>query len=51
MFGRQWDGGMRHFMDWFFNRGRETEAMQLYKTLLDIQFKMIPATCNVLIEI
>lgn len=39
------------FMDWFFNRGQEKEAMESYKSLLDRQFKMIPATCNVLLEV
>ncbi|PON79874.1 Pentatricopeptide repeat [Trema orientale] len=39
------------FMDWFFNRGREKEAMESYKSLLDKQFRMIPATCNVLLEV
>ena len=38
-------------MDWFFNRGREKEAMESYKSLLDKQFRMIPATCNVLLEV
>ncbi|KAA0043018.1 ACT11D09.4 [Cucumis melo var. makuwa] len=39
------------FMDWFFNQGKEKEAMESYKSLLDRQFKMVPATCNVLLEV
>ncbi|XP_059648292.1 pentatricopeptide repeat-containing protein At1g10270-like [Cornus florida] len=39
------------FMDWFFNKGREREAMDSYRSLLDRQFQMIPATCNVLLEV
>lgn len=39
------------YMDWFFNKGKEKEAMDSYKSLLDRQFKMIPATCNVLLEV
>ncbi|KAK6915870.1 Pentatricopeptide repeat [Dillenia turbinata] len=39
------------YMDWFFNQGREKEAMESYKSLLDRQFKMTPATCNVLLEV
>ncbi|KAL6184023.1 hypothetical protein ACLB2K_045430 [Fragaria x ananassa] len=39
------------FMDWFFNKGQEKEAMDSYRSLLDRQFRMIPATCNVLLEV
>lgn len=39
------------FMDWFFNKGKEKEAMDSYRSLLDRQFRMIPATCNVLLEV
>lgn len=39
------------YMDWFFKRGREKEAMDSYKSLLDRQFRMIPATCNALLEV
>ncbi|PKI50285.1 hypothetical protein CRG98_029358 [Punica granatum] len=39
------------FMDWFFKQEREKEAMESYKSLLDRQFRMVPATCNVLIEV
>ncbi|KAK6945535.1 Pentatricopeptide repeat [Dillenia turbinata] len=39
------------YMDWFFNQGREKEAIESYKSLLDRQFKMTPATCNVLLEV
>ncbi|KAK4793732.1 hypothetical protein SAY86_024167 [Trapa natans] len=39
------------FMDWFFKQGREKEAMDSYKSLLDRQFRMVPATCNILIEV
>ncbi|GMH14362.1 hypothetical protein Nepgr_016203 [Nepenthes gracilis] len=38
------------FMDWFFNKGRDKEAMESYRSLLNCQFKMTPATCNVLLE-
>ncbi|KAL5555140.1 hypothetical protein UlMin_037376 [Ulmus minor] len=39
------------FMDWFFNKGREKEAMDSYKSWVDREFRMIPATCNVLLEV
>ncbi|TXG52796.1 hypothetical protein EZV62_021965 [Acer yangbiense] len=39
------------FMEWLFNQGRENEAMESYKSLLDKNFRMIPATCNVLLEV
>ncbi|KAH7520981.1 hypothetical protein FEM48_Zijuj08G0203200 [Ziziphus jujuba var. spinosa] len=39
------------FMDWFFSRGQHKEAMDSYKSLLDRQFKMVPATCNVLLQV
>lgn len=39
------------FMDWFFIRGRDKEAMESYKYLLDRQFRMVPPTCNVLLEV
>ncbi|KAK9161975.1 hypothetical protein Syun_002877 [Stephania yunnanensis] len=39
------------FMEWHFKRGEEKEAMDSYKGLLDRQFKMTPATCNVLLEV
>ncbi|XP_050376883.1 pentatricopeptide repeat-containing protein At1g10270 [Argentina anserina] len=39
------------FMDWFFSKGKEKEAMDSYRSLLDKQFRMIPATCNVLLEV
>ncbi|KAL2342283.1 hypothetical protein Fmac_010223 [Flemingia macrophylla] len=39
------------FMEWFFSKGRAKEAMDSYKSLLDRQFRMIPATCNVLLEV
>ncbi|KAL9683860.1 hypothetical protein QQ045_021287 [Rhodiola kirilowii] len=38
------------FMDWFFKQGRDKEAMESYRSLLDKKFNMVPATCNVLIE-
>lgn len=38
------------FMDWNFNQGKEKEAMASYRSLLDRKFRMIPATCNVLLE-
>ncbi|XP_071696860.1 pentatricopeptide repeat-containing protein At1g10270-like [Rutidosis leptorrhynchoides] len=39
------------FMEWFFSKGRPKEAMESYKSLLDREFKMVPATCNVLLEV
>ncbi|KAD3067400.1 hypothetical protein R6Q59_018534 [Mikania micrantha] len=39
------------FMEWFFSEGRPREAMESYKSLLDKEFKMVPATCNVLLEV
>ncbi|KAI3695098.1 hypothetical protein L1987_78086 [Smallanthus sonchifolius] len=39
------------FMEWFFSQGRAKEAMESYKSLLDKEFKMVPATCNVLLEV
>ncbi|KAI3675966.1 hypothetical protein L1987_85562 [Smallanthus sonchifolius] len=39
------------FMEWFFSKGRAREAMESYKSLLDKEFKMVPATCNVLLEV
>ncbi|KAI3509293.1 hypothetical protein L1887_24465 [Cichorium endivia] len=39
------------FMDWFFTKGKPKEAMESYKSLLDREFKMVPATCNVLLEV
>ncbi|RZB58850.1 Pentatricopeptide repeat-containing protein isoform C [Glycine soja] len=39
------------FMEWFFGKGRDKEAMDSYRSLLDRQFRMTPATCNVLLEV
>ncbi|KAL7591038.1 hypothetical protein Lser_V15G34066 [Lactuca serriola] len=39
------------FMEWFFSKGKPKEAMESYKSLLDKEFKMVPATCNVLLEV
>ncbi|KAJ1406689.1 Tetratricopeptide-like helical domain superfamily [Sesbania bispinosa] len=39
------------YMEWFFNKGRDKEAMDSYKSLMDRQFRMTPATCNVLLEV
>lgn len=39
------------YMEWFFNNGRDKEAMDSYKSLMDRQFKMTPVTCNVLLEV
>ncbi|KAL5131743.1 Pentatricopeptide repeat-containing protein [Glycine soja] len=38
------------FMEWFFSKGRDKDAMDSYRSLLDRQFRMTPATCNVLLE-
>ncbi|XP_076889949.1 pentatricopeptide repeat-containing protein At3g60980, mitochondrial-like [Bidens hawaiensis] len=39
------------FMEWFFSNGRPKEAMESYKSLLDKEFKMVPAMCNVILEV
>lgn len=39
------------FMEWFFKQGKEREAMEAYKYLLSREFRMVPPTCNVLLEI
>ncbi|OIV96251.1 hypothetical protein TanjilG_14928 [Lupinus angustifolius] len=39
------------YMEWFFNKGRDKEAIESYKSLMDRQFRMTPATCNVLLEV
>ncbi|KAF7842821.1 pentatricopeptide repeat-containing protein [Senna tora] len=39
------------YMEWFFNKGRDKEAMESYRSLMDKQFRMTPATCNVLLEV
>ncbi|KAL8098237.1 pentatricopeptide repeat-containing protein At1g10270 [Apium graveolens] len=39
------------FMDWYFKQGKEKEAMDVYKYLLSREFRMVPATCNVLLEV
>ncbi|XP_027363390.1 pentatricopeptide repeat-containing protein At1g10270 [Abrus precatorius] len=39
------------YMEWFFNKGRDKEAMDSYKSLMDRQFRMTPASCNVLLEV
>ncbi|MED6138948.1 hypothetical protein PIB30_079272 [Stylosanthes scabra] len=39
------------YMEWIFNQGRDKEAMDSYKSLLDREFRMTPATCNVLLEV
>ncbi|KAI3810430.1 hypothetical protein L1987_20042 [Smallanthus sonchifolius] len=39
------------FMEWFFSKGKAREAMESYKSLLDKEFKMVPATCNGLLEV
>lgn len=47
-----WDGVVNAtFMDWYFNKGMEKEAMECYHDLLDRDFKMAPATCNVLLGV
>ncbi|XP_071725570.1 pentatricopeptide repeat-containing protein At1g10270-like [Rutidosis leptorrhynchoides] len=39
------------FMEWFFSKGRPKEAIVCYKSLLDKEYNMVPATCNVLLEV
>ncbi|KAK9750461.1 hypothetical protein RND81_02G198800 [Saponaria officinalis] len=36
---------------WFFSHERGKEAMESYRSLLDLKYKMTPATCNVLLEV
>ncbi|XP_047065217.1 pentatricopeptide repeat-containing protein At1g10270-like [Lolium rigidum] len=38
------------FMEGYWNKGMDREAMENYKSLLDRNFRMTPATCNVLLE-
>ncbi|CAI9765290.1 unnamed protein product [Fraxinus pennsylvanica] len=37
-------------MDWFFNQGKPEEAMESYRDLMDRNYRMVPATRNVLLE-
>ncbi|CAN1243540.1 Pentatricopeptide repeat-containing protein At1g10270 [Linum perenne] len=39
------------FMDWWFKQGKDKEAMESYRSLMARQFRMVPATCNVLLEV
>ncbi|CAI8592759.1 unnamed protein product [Vicia faba] len=39
------------YMDGFFNQGRDNEGMDSYKLFMDCQFRMLPATSNVLLEV
>ncbi|CAN4110762.1 unnamed protein product [Withania somnifera] len=39
------------FMDCFFKQGKVKEAMESYRSLLDKKYRMVPATCNVLLEV
>ncbi|XP_004503478.1 pentatricopeptide repeat-containing protein At1g10270-like [Cicer arietinum] len=39
------------YMEWFFNQGRDKEAIDSYKSLMAREFRMTPATCNVLLEV
>ncbi|XP_039060740.1 pentatricopeptide repeat-containing protein At1g10270-like isoform X2 [Hibiscus syriacus] len=39
------------FMEWWFNQGKDKEAMESYKSLLDRNFKMPPPTCNALLVV
>ncbi|KAF5187446.1 Pentatricopeptide repeat-containing protein [Thalictrum thalictroides] len=39
------------FMDWFFKKGMDKEAMESYQDYLDRKYNMIPATGNVLLEV
>ncbi|KAL5707703.1 hypothetical protein ACHQM5_018572 [Ranunculus cassubicifolius] len=38
------------FMEWYFEKGMDNEAMQNYQAYLDRNFRMTPATGNVLLE-
>ncbi|XP_073151483.1 pentatricopeptide repeat-containing protein At1g10270-like [Henckelia pumila] len=38
------------FMDWFFNQGKPKEAMESYRDLMGRNYRMVPATRNVLLE-
>lgn len=47
-----WDGVVNGtFMDFFFKKGMVKEAMEYYQDLFDREFKMAPATGNVLLEV
>ncbi|KAL8109435.1 pentatricopeptide repeat-containing protein At1g10270-like [Apium graveolens] len=39
------------FMDWYFKQGKERDAIEAYKYLLSREFRMVPPTCNVLLEV
>ncbi|CAL1352514.1 unnamed protein product [Linum trigynum] len=39
------------FMDWWFKQGNDSEAMESYRSLKLKKFRMVPATCNVLLEV
>lgn len=38
------------FMDWFFRQGKPREAMDSYRDLMGRNYRMVPATRNVLLE-
>ncbi|KAF5204939.1 Pentatricopeptide repeat-containing protein [Thalictrum thalictroides] len=39
------------FMNWYFKKGMDKEAMESYQDYLDRKYNMIPATGNVLLEV
>jgi pentatricopeptide repeat protein len=39
------------FMDWWFKQGKDKEAMGSYKSWQDKNFKVVPATCNTILEV
>ncbi|CAL1385632.1 unnamed protein product [Linum trigynum] len=39
------------FMDWWFKQGKDSEGMESYRSLKAKNFRMVPATCNVLLEV
>jgi pentatricopeptide repeat protein len=39
------------YMDWWFKQGKDKEAMESYKSWQDRNFKVVPATCNTILEV
>ncbi|KAI4367391.1 hypothetical protein MLD38_023133 [Melastoma candidum] len=39
------------FMDWYFKQGKAMEALESYKAWLEKKYRMVPSTCNVLLEV
>ncbi|KAJ6715556.1 PENTATRICOPEPTIDE (PPR) REPEAT-CONTAINING PROTEIN PF01535'-RELATED [Salix viminalis] len=39
------------YMDWWFKQGKDKEAMESYKSWQERNFKVVPATCNTILEV